>query len=194
MFIVLDCGHSKKTAGKRSPDSKFLEYEYNRILGKRIGQQLTQLGINWCFTYDTERDDDLSLTERADTANRMSKMYGARNVLMISLHYNAAGNGAEWINATGWEIYTTKGDTISDRYADVFLESAKKVLPQYKRKIRGHKEADFTVIKKTACPSVLIEYGFYTNEEEMKWLMSEEGLNACTKLTVDAIKQMKGIR
>lgn len=193
MFIVLDCGHSKKTAGKRSPDGRFLEYEYNRRLGKEIGKQLTQLGINWCFTYDTDDEEDLSLTERANVANRMSKIYGAKNVLLISIHHNAAGNGKEFNNAKGWEIYTTKGDTISDKYADVFLESAKNVLPQYGRKIRGHKEYNFTVIYKTVCPSVLIEYGFFTNKEEMEWLMSEEGLNAHTELTVDAIKQLKGI-
>ena len=193
MFIVIDCGHSKKTAGKRSPNGQFLEYEYNRILGRRIGQKLTELGINWCFTYDTDDEQDLSLTERANVANRMSKIYGAKNVLLISIHHNAAGNGTDWVKAAGWEIYTTKGDTISDKYADVFLESAKNVLPQYKRKIRGHKEADFTVIKKTVCPSVLIEYGFFTDKEEMEWCMSEEGLNAHTELTVDAIKQLKGI-
>ena len=52
MFIVLDCGHSKKTAGKFSPDRTFFEYEWNRILGRRIGEKLTQMGISWCFTYD----------------------------------------------------------------------------------------------------------------------------------------------
>lgn len=191
MFIVLDCGHSKKTAGKRSPDGRFFEYEYNRRLGKAIGKRLSELGINWCFTYDTEREDDLSLTSRADTANRMSKIYGSKNVLLVSLHCNACGNGKEFIKANGWEIYSTKGDTISDKYAELFLESAKDILLPLKRKIRGHKEADFTVIKKTVCPSVLIEYGFYTDKEEMEWLLSDEGFNACVDLTVNAIYKMK---
>lgn len=194
MFIVLDCGHSKKTAGKRSPNGQFLEYEYNRILGRRIGQQLTELGINWCFTYDTDDEQDLSLTERANVANRMSKIYGAKNVLLISIHHNACGNGKEFNNAKGFEVYTTKGDTISDKYADIVIEEADKILTPLQRRIRGHKEYNFTVIYKTVCPSILIEYGFFTNEEEMKWCMSEEGLNAHTELTVNAIKRMKGIQ
>lgn len=189
MFIVLDCGHSKNTSGKRSPDGRFREYEYNRRLGKEIGKRLSQLGINWCFTYDTEDEKDLALTDRANVANRMSKMYGAKNVLLVSIHHNACGNGKEWINATGWEIYTTKGDTISDKYAKVFVESAREVLPQYGRKIRGHNEADFTVIKKTVCPSVLIEYGFFTNKQEMEWMMTDEALDAFATLTVNAIKK-----
>ena len=187
MFIVLDCGHSKKTPGKRSPDSRFLEYEYNRILGRRIGDRLTQMGISWCFTYDLEREDDLSLTERANVANRFSKIYGASNVLFISIHFNAAGNGKEFIKASGFELYSTKGDTISDKYAQMFLEEAECVLKPLGRKIRGHKEYNFTVIYKTVCPSILIEYGFYTDKDEMVWLMSEEGLKACEELTIRGI-------
>lgn len=189
MFIVLDCGHSKRTAGKRSPDGRFLEYEYNRILGKRIGDCLTDLRIEWCFTYDIDREDDLSLTERANVANKMSKVYGNENVILISIHFNAAGNGADFIKASGFELYSTKGDTISDAYANIVLEEAIKVLEPLKRKIRGHKEANFTVIKKTVCPSILIEYGFYTDKEEMEWLMSEQGLQANTELTINAIKR-----
>lgn len=189
MFIVLDCGHSRKTAGKRSPNGQFMEYEYNRILGRKIGQRLTDMGISWCFTYDTEREDDLSLTERANVANRMSKMYGSKNVILISIHHNACGNGKEFNNAKGFEVYSTKGDTISDKYADIIVEEADKVLTPLGRKVRGHKEYNFTVIHKTVCPSVLIEYGFFTNVEEMNWLMSEEGLNANTELTINAIKR-----
>ena len=54
----------------------------------------------------------------------------------------------------------------------------------------GDYEKNFTVIHKTVCPSVLIEYGFYTNLEEMEWLMSDEGLNACVELTVKAIDEI----
>lgn len=189
MFIVLDCGHSKLTKGKRSPDGRFLEYEYNRRLGKAIGQRLTDMGISWCFTYDTEDEIDLSLTERANVANRFSKMYGSKNVLLISIHHNAAGDGKDFVKANGWEIYTTKGDTVSDKYADIFCEEAEKVLKPLGRKVRGHKEHNFTVIYKTVCPSVLIEYGFFTDREEMEWMLTDEALNAFVELTVNSIQR-----
>jgi N-acetylmuramoyl-L-alanine amidase len=192
MFIVLDCGHSVKTKGKRSPDGKFLEYEYNRRVGKAIGQRLTEIGINWCFTYDTDDEEDMGLSARADVANRWSKIYGANNVILISLHHNACGNGADFVKASGFEVYSTKGDTVSDKYAEVFCEEAEKVLKPLGRKVRGHKEANFTVIKKTVCPSVLIEYGFFTNKDEMEWMMTDEGLEAYVELTVNAIKRFKG--
>lgn len=195
MFVVIDCGHSKKTAGKRSPDRTFFEYEYNRILGRKIGAKLSQIGINWCFTYDIDDERDLSLSERADVANRMSKIYGAKNVILISIHHNALGKGDKWYSAKGFSVWTTKGDTISDYYGQIIWEEAKKVLePMGKTVMKdfsdgdGDYENDFTVIKKTVCPSVLIEYGFYTNKEDMMWCMSEDGLNAHTELTINAIK------
>ena len=38
---------------------------------------------------------------------------GKSNVILISIHVNAAGNGTKWLNATGWSCYTSKGQTTS---------------------------------------------------------------------------------
>jgi N-acetylmuramoyl-L-alanine amidase len=194
MFVVLDCGHAKNTAGKYSPKlddgSRFYEYKYNRILGQMIGNRLTELGIDWCFTYDIEDEKDLSLTARANVANQKAKLYGYRNVLLISIHYNALGCGEEWYDAKGLCVFTTNGETISDRYANALIKCAKEVLEPLGREVRTHYEKNFTVIYKTVCPSILIEYGFFTNKEEVEWLMSEEGLKANCELTIKMIEKM----
>lgn len=190
MYIVLDCGHSKNTSGKRSPKfndgTRFYEYEYNRILGKLIGDKLTELGVEWCFTYNIDDEEDMSLTSRAAIGNEKAKIYGKNNVLFISIHHNAFGDGEKWNNANGWEVWTTKGDTISDKYADYALQAAKEILPI---QIRGKFEHNFTVLYKTLCPSILIEYGFYTNKEEVNWLMSAEGLQANCDATIKFIEK-----
>ena len=198
MYVVIDCGHSKKTAGKRSPDGKFLEYKQNRILGELIGAKLTQLGVQWCFTYDTTIEDDLGLSKRAAVANEKCKIYGAKNVLLISLHYNAFGDGLTFNNTKGFSIWTTKGVTTSDKYAEVFFKTAEEILLPMGRKVKkdisdgdGDYEQNFTVIYKTICPSVLFEFGFYTNVEEMEWLMSDEGLNTCANIVIEGIKKIK---
>lgn len=202
MYIVIDCGHSKKTAGKRSPDGKFLEYKQNRILGKMIGDRLTSMGIDWCFTYNTDDENDLGLGKRAAVANEKCKIYGAKNVLLLSIHHNAIGDGKSFNNTKGFSVWTTKGKTTSDKYGELFVQAAEEVLVPMGRKVikdrsdgDGDYEQNFTVIFKTLCPSVLIEYGFYTNEEEMEWMMSEEGLNAFVELTIRAIEEInKGLK
>lgn len=185
-MIVLDCGHSKTTSGKHSPDKSFFEYEYNRILGKRIGNRLTELGIDWCFTYSTDAENDLSLSQRANVANRWASELGKNNVILISLHFNAASMG-EWVEAEGFCVFSTKGNTVSDKFANIVVEEAEKILKPLKKKIRGHLESNFTVIFKTTCPSILIEYGFYTDKSELEFMKSEEGLKAYEDITVNAI-------
>lgn len=199
MYIVLDCGHSLTTQGKRSPDHQFFEYEYNRIIGRRVAERLNDLGIEYCFTYPIDEPYDLSLTSRANVANKIAREKGAGNVLLISIHSNAAGMGKEWMNAKGWSVWTTKGGTNSDKYAEIFFEEARKVCAKYGRTTRQDRsdgdndlEANFTVIFKTICPSILIEEFFYDNQEEMNWLLSEEGKSACTEIIVNAIRRIEG--
>ena len=68
-------------------------------------------------------------------------------------------------------------ETTVDVNPDIFPE----------RKLRGHKEKNFTVIYKTNCPSVLTENFFMDNEEECEFLLSEEGKKKITELHVAAI-------
>lgn len=197
--IILDCGHGKYTKGKRSPNGELLEYDYNRQIGRRVGECLKELGIEFYYTYPLDDPRDLSLSARALFANKISKEKGAANVLLISLHSNAFGS-TEWSSPEGWSIYTTKGYTKSDEYATTIWNEAEKVCKKYGRKIRKDIsdsdpdfEQDFTVIFKTICPSVLVEQFFYTNKEEMEWMLTEEGKSACTEIIVNAIKRIEGI-
>lgn len=198
-LIIIDCGHAKETKGKRSPDSKFFEYKYNREIGKRVAKELDRLGIKNHFTYPIDKDFDLGLSKRAEQANAWARGNGAGKTLFVSIHSNAAGNGSSWSKATGWEVYTTKGNTNSDKYATIFCEEAEKVCSKYGKKVRKDmsdgdpdKEENFTVIYKTICPSVLIEEFFYDNKEEMEWMMSEEGKAACTEIIVNALRRITG--
>ena len=201
MIYVLDCGHAMTTKGKRSPDSKLMEYAYNREIGRRVGDVLDKLGIEYHYTYNLDIEDDLPLSKRAEVANAYARGAGAGNVLLISIHSNAAGNGSSWTNAQGWSVYTTVGKTRSDDYAEIFWEEAKKVCDKVGRKTRSDMsdgdhdwEANFTVIYKTICPSILIEEFFYDNKTEMEWMLSEEGKQACTDIIVNAIKRIEGIK
>ena len=44
MKILIDNGHRVDTPGKRSPDGKFREYAWNRLIASRIVAALTDLG------------------------------------------------------------------------------------------------------------------------------------------------------
>jgi len=105
---------------------------------------------------------------------------------MISLHGNAAGNG-NWMSANGWEVWSTVGTTNSDKFAKIMCELFKNIFPE--RKLRGHKEKNFTLIYKCSCPCVLTENFFYDNKEECKFMLSNDCINRLVKLHVESIKK-----
>ena len=122
MKILIDNGHGIQTKGKRSPNGKLLEYAYTRELARRIVATLKARG------YDSEllvpEDDDIPLSERVRRTNTHCQALGKSNVILISLHINAAGDGTKWMNATGWSCYTCKGQTESDRLANCLYKAS----------------------------------------------------------------------
>lgn len=67
-------------------------------------------------------------------------------------------------------------------YMDNSLVFAEKVQNEFvgtlQRANRGVRQAAFWVLLKSACPGVLVEMGFISNEEEEKWLATEAGQKA----------------
>ena len=122
--------------------------------------------------------NDITLRTRAMRVNRVCDRMGAGNVLLISIHANAAGNGKTWMNATGWECHTSPGKTKSDALAECMYDAFAKAFPE-KRMRRDLSDGDsdwessFYILTKTKCPAVLLENFFYDNRAECIWLLHD---------------------
>ena len=189
MKILIDNGHGHNTPGKRSPDGKFREYAYNREIAKRIVADLIDRG------YDAEllvpEDNDTSLEERVRRTNALCNEHGKSNVLLVSVHVNAAGNGSKWTNATGWSVYTCKGQTTSDKLAECLCEAAIKNFPG--KRIRtdysdgdSDWEENFYILRHTLCPAVLTE-NFFMDGLDLEFLQSKTGKQAIVDTHVEGI-------
>ena len=204
MKILIDNGHGHNTPGKRSPDGKFREYAYNREIAKRIVADLIDRG------YDAEllvpENNDISLEERVRRVNKICLASGQScptrsgispaptehpNVILISIHVNAAGNGSNWTNATGWSVYTCKGQTTSDKLAECLCEAAIKNFPG--KRIRtdysdgdSDWEANFYILRHTMCPAVLTE-NFFMDGLDLEFLQSKAGKQAIVDTHVEGI-------
>lgn len=198
MVILIDNGHGNNTPGKKSPYScygvkpeiEFYEYKWNREIATEIHARLKNLG------YDARlivpEIIDISLKERANRVNKICNEVGVSNVILLSVHANAAGNGKEWKTAKGWCAFTTKGTTKSDAFAECLYDEAEKNFVGHQ--IRTDKsdgdrdwESDFYIIHKTNCPAVLTENFFYDNVDDVKYILSAEGKEAVIKTHVDGI-------
>lgn len=190
--ILVDCGHGIDTPGKRSPDGLFREYLWNRQVGDLVVDRLTDIGIPVSLV--VTETNDIPLRTRAMRVNRVCDLLGKSNVLLISIHSNAAGDGRQWMTATGWSCYTSKGKTESDRVAECMYDAFERAFPD--RKMRkdmsdGDRdcEASFTILTKTRCPAVLLENFFFDNREECRWLLKGETRIKIADAIVDGIKR-----
>lgn len=177
MKVLIDAGHGIDTPGKRSPDGSFLEYLWNRQIADLVLTGLRTSGIDADLV--VTETNDITLRTRAMRVNKVCSILGADNVLLISIHANAAGNGMFWSSATGWECHTSPGKTKSDPLAEAFYYSFSRAFPD-KRMRRdlsdgdSDKESSFYILTKTRCPAVLLENFFYDNRTECRWLLQEE--------------------
>ena len=199
MKILIDNGHGIQTKGKRSPDGTLLEYAYTRDLARRIVATLKARG------HDSEplvpEDDDIPLSERVRRVNEICLTYepsypaptGHPDVILISLHLNAAGDGTKWMNATGWSCYTCKGQTESDRIADCLYKAAEQILKNqvirtdYARDGDPDWEENFYILRHTLCPAVLTENFFMDSLSDRDYLQSEVGKQAIVNTHVEGI-------
>lgn len=177
MKILIDPGHGIDTPGKRSPDGLFREYLWNRQVADLILEGLVSAGVDASLV--VTETNDVSLKNRVNRVNTICNRLGASNVLLVSIHANAAGNGSAWMNAKGWSCYTSKGKTKSDQVAECLYDAFEAEFQD--RKIRkdmsdGDRdwEENFYVLQKSKCPAVLLENFFYDNREECAWMLQEE--------------------
>lgn len=197
MKILLDAGHGIDTPGKRSPDGLFREYLWNREVAELAYNLLAEAGFD--VDYVVTETNDIPLKTRARRVNEVCSSLGSHNVLLLSIHANAAGNGSEWKSAKGWSAYTSKGNTRADIAARCLYDAFEQEFTD--RKIRKDFsdgdpdwEAGFYILKKTSCPAVLLENFFYDNREECQWLMMEETKRRIAEAILHGVEYYYGSR
>lgn len=189
MLILVDNGHGVNTSGKCSPDGKFREYKYVREIAHEVVAELKKRG--YCAELLVPEDIDISLAERVRRANNKCNQLGIKNVVLISVHVNAAGNG-QWLNAKGWSCFTSRGLTKSDKIADELYKVAEELMPnRTMRKEYSDGDADweagFYILKNTKCPAVLTENYFMDNRDDLAYIMSAEGRKAIIATHVEGV-------
>jgi N-acetylmuramoyl-L-alanine amidase len=196
MKFLIDNGHGEETPGNRSQKwedgTQLFEWEYTREIAAEVVKRCKAAGLDAQLL--TPEKNDVPLYERVIRANKLAKIYGAKNTLVVSIHNNAANKKAH-----GWEVHTYLGQSISDTYAKVFWNIAKEKLAKTTRpKMRGdHADGDpdfdsnFAILRDTVCPAVMTENLFMDNEEDCRFLLSEEGKEAIIQIHTEAIKAIE---
>lgn len=200
-IYLLDPGHGGMINGRYTTapakmhifkEEGFAIYEgvFNRKVTAFLMESLTEHGIPF---YDVvNSNEDVPLSTRVQRANRyaeQAKQRGQR-CLYLSIHGNAGGG-------TGFEVWTSKGETESDQYATIFGEELMAGFPEQKYRADYSdgdldKEEQFFVLRKTFMPAVLTENLFMDRLEDARLMMSGEGQRRIADAHFRAILRIEG--
>lgn len=193
MVVLLDNGHGGLINGEYQTNGKrkdwgngqvVYEGEFNRAIVNGIIEQLTTLKIPYINI--APEYWDVRLETRVARAN---KMFGHK-CFYLSVHSNAGGG-------KGSEIFTSPGDTKSDKIATVFGEEYMNEFPNQKLRTDFSdgdldKERRFYVLTRTRVPAILTENFFMDNFEEFKtFLNTREGRQRIVNYHVKAILRVQ---
>ena len=186
-LLILDAGHSFDTKGKCNSKEGFYEWEFNNDMQYKIKARCEELGIKVFLTNpNPSKVSDLPLTTRANLANDYWIKNNKCKSIFISIHANAFSNS----NTRGTETYiASNASSTSKNFAKVLNDNIVKIMKGLDPACedRGVKTENFTVIYKASMPSVLCEYGFYSNLEDLKILKNNK--DELVEATVKAICQ-----
>ena len=192
IVVILDAGHGSNTPGKCSPDKSLFEWSWNREIVAMLCERLYGLE-NVQTVILVPEEIDVPLKERVRRVNTIvhdAKIEG-KEVLLISIHINAAGHGT-WNKASGFSVWVSNNASEkSKQFAQIAYREAVSMGLQGNRVAPKEQywTSNFYILKNTPCPAVLTENMFQDNHYDVAFLKSEEGKLKIVDLHVNAIKK-----
>ena len=171
--IIIDAGHGGEDPGAEA--NGLVEKELNLKVAKSLAELLRCNGYKVLLT----RDSDEMLYNRGqedrkkyyDLYNRVLLAKSTDNAIFISIHMNKF----PLESCSGLQTFYSENLPESRLLAEKVQSSAAALQPGNKREIKpGGK--DIFVLDKATVPSILVECGFISNNEESKMLADDDYL------------------
>ena len=162
-------GLNPPTLGKRTPTMpyigrSFYENEFNRQAKYAFILACLRCGFR---VYDIHPEvQDVSVSTRVVRTNR------AGVSLVVTFAYNASGDGAQFDNAQGIEVYYSPYNSYSNQSRALSQDVYNKVVEFTGRPGRKIGTLSVGMLSNVRCPATLIEAGFMTNFNEAKLMLN----------------------
>lgn len=167
-IIYLDPGHGGGDTGALK--SGIAEKDINLDIAKKTAAILTKKGLHVELTrWD---DSTVSLQQRVEMAN------SKETDIFVSIHINSSVKP---------EVYGIETHYYTDNGYEVARIVHKNIMSKVTGKDRGLFKSKFYVINHTEAPSVLLELGFISNDNERNALLTEERKNKSAEAISDGI-------
>ena len=168
--VVIDPGHGGSDPGSIGYKTKVHEADLNLKLSLLLKTKLEKAGINVVMTRENENallEGSGKKWKRKDMELRKALIEKTRPNMVISLHQNSYTNHS----LRGAQVFYDKTSEISKTIAGFIQEQFKQNLD---KSIKATSPGNYFMLKCSAAPSVIVECGFLSNEEDEKLLQSPE--------------------
>lgn len=172
--LVIDAGHGGIDAGAIGTDNS-LEKEINLSIALKLYDFAMVSGISSFLVRDgdylcyDENDD----TSRSDLYNRLDTVNQVPNSTLISIHQNHFSDEKE----NGMQIWYSPNNNESRVLADKILTITKDYLQKDNKRENKKSDDSYYLLYKAKVPSVMVECGFMSNNEENKQLQDNSYQN-----------------
>ena len=197
LYILIDPGHGTReyTKGKCSPDKIIYEGEWNREFSALLSSVLSTNGIKNHIV--VPEDNDVSLRIRTTRINKFyNENHNKYEIILISIHINAADSDGEYHNANGWTVYCSKNCSEKSKIlGKIFGDTATEMNLRGNRYIpsEGYHQASYYIITYTNPPAILCENMFMDNKDDEEFLLSNEGKEKLIYLYFNSIKKYQKV-
>lgn len=173
--IVVDAGHGNPDGGAVSK-SGVAEAEINLEIALKLRDELEDLGYSVIMTResenniaDVEKQTPIRAMKVSDINNRIQIANESQADMLVSIHMNNFENSKYY----GWQTFYQKNSEYSEQIAKNIQEGISNQIERV-----NDREAlpigNIKLMDKSKIPSVIVECGFLSNEEDLRLLLTEE--------------------
>ncbi len=168
--VVIDAGHGGIDGGSVGKITGVCESDLNLSYAKVLSEKLKKMNISCVLTREDKNglyDSSQKNLKRSDMKKRKEIILTYQPKIVVSIHMNSFPLSS----SRGAQTFYKKGN----EQGRILGENIQKQLSTYAQKTgKETKVGDYYILNCTDIPSVLIECGFLSNEDEEKLLVSSE--------------------
>ena len=175
--VVIDAGHGGQDEG-----AKFEGFSEKEIVAS-IAQKIKKNNANKNVIIHLTRADDtfISLTDRANFINEI------KPDLVLSIHVNNNVNK----QASGFELFISPKNENYENSKKIANDLNTRFVTNHNVKSRGVKDANFNILRSTPFPSITIELGYISNENDRKFLTNNADQEKIATTILEVISAIK---
>lgn len=188
--IIIDAGHGKPDGGAVSKNG-VEEADLNLKIAKKLKDALEDEGFIIIMTRGDEKniaDDEKQKTikemKASDLSNRVKIANNSGADIMVSIHMNKFEGSSSW----GWQTFYSKNSEVGKNLAFLVQSSIQNKIDRKNKRLALPIEG-IKIIDKTNIPTIIVECGFLSNEEDLRLLQTEEYREKIVDGIVDGIKE-----